>query len=81
MSCLEVVLIVLGLFISHPTVLYFVLKLYFSCPGIVLEVSLTRCRVVLKLSKSGPTCPTCPKVVLVWSYKNWSCQGVVLELF
>ena len=55
--------------------------LYWRCPGIVLAVSLNCYRVVLKLSKSCSTCPTCPKVVLVWSYKNRSCQGVVLELF
>ena len=51
LSGLEVVSIVLRFFFSHPTVVYFVLKLYFSCPGIVLKVSLTRCRVVLELSK------------------------------
>ena len=51
LSGFEVVSIVLGVFFSHPTVVYFVLKLYFSCPGIVLKVSLTRCRVVLELSK------------------------------
>ena len=50
LSGLEVVSIVQG-FSFNSTVVYFVLKLYFSCPGIVLKVSLTRCRVVLELSK------------------------------